>query len=83
MPHKRNPELCERVCGLARTLRGYSTVGLENVNLWHERDISHSGAERIIFPDSSGLLAYMLKIFTEIMTGLVIYPERMKSSPTF
>ncbi len=80
MPHKRNPELCERVCGLARTLRGYSTVGLENVNLWHERDISHSGAERIIFPDSSGLLAYMLKIFSEIMAGLVIYPERMKKN---
>ena len=80
MPHKRNPELCERVCGLARTLRGYATVGLENVNLWHERDISHSGAERIIFPDSSALLAYMLKIFTQIMAGLVVYPEQMKNN---
>ncbi|MBG93437.1 MAG: adenylosuccinate lyase [Chloroflexi bacterium] len=80
MPHKRNPELCERVCGLARTLRGYANVGLENINLWHERDISHSSAERIIFPDSSGLLAYMLKIFTEIMTGLVVYPEQMKNN---
>ncbi len=77
MPHKRNPELCERVCGLARTLRGYATTGLEDVALWHERDISHSGAERIILPDATGLLAYMLHIFTGVMDGLVVYPERM------
>lgn len=77
MPHKRNPELCERVCGLARTLRGYATTGLENVALWHERDISHSGAERIILPDATGLLNYMLHIFTGVMDGLVVYPERM------
>lgn len=77
MPHKRNPELCERVCGLARTLRGYAQVGLENVALWHERDISHSGAERIVFPDATGLLSYMLHIFTGVMDGLVVYPERM------
>jgi adenylosuccinate lyase len=78
MPHKRNPELCERVCGLARTLRGYSTVGYENVALWHERDISHSGAERIAFPDATGLLSYMLHIFTGVMDGLVVYPENMR-----
>ena len=80
MPHKRNPELCERVCGLARSLRGYSVVGLENVALWHERDISHSGAERIAFPDATGLLAYMLQIFTGVMSGLVVYPERMQAN---
>ena len=80
MPHKRNPELCERVCGLARTLRGYAVTALENVALWHERDISHSGAERIIFPDATGLLAYMLHIFTSVMEGLVVYPERMRAN---
>ena len=78
MPHKRNPELCERVCGLARTLRGYAVTGLENVSLWHERDISHSGAERIVLPDATGLLSYMLHIFTGVMDGLVVYPERMR-----
>ncbi len=78
MPHKRNPELCERVAGLARTLRGYSQAGLENVALWHERDISHSSVERIIFPDATGLLSYMLHIFTGIMAGLEVYPERMR-----
>ena len=77
MPHKRNPELSERVCGLARTLRGYALVGLENVALWHERDISHSGAERIALPDATGLLSYMLHIFTGVMEGLVVYPDRM------
>ncbi|HJM75034.1 MAG TPA: adenylosuccinate lyase [Dehalococcoidia bacterium] len=78
MPHKRNPELCERVVGLSRTLRGYATAGLENVALWHERDISNSGAERITLPDSTGLLAYMLHIFSGVMEGLVVYPERMQ-----
>ena len=78
MPHKRNPELCERVAGLARTLRGYSQAGLEDVALWHERDISHSSVERIIFPDATGLLSYMLHIFTGIMAGLEVYPERMR-----
>ena len=77
MPHKRNPELCERVTGIARVLRGYATTGLENVALWHERDISHSGAERIILPDATGLLDYALHIFTGVMDGLVVYPERM------
>jgi adenylosuccinate lyase len=80
MPHKRNPELCERVCGLARTLRGYAVTGLENVALWHERDISHSGAERIILPDATGLLSYMLHIFTGVMDGLVVYPQRMRAN---
>jgi len=77
MPHKRNPELCERVCGIARVLRGYGVTGLENVALWHERDISHSSAERIILPDATGLLDYALHIFTGVMDGLVVYPERM------
>ena len=77
MPHKRNPELCERVCGIARVLRGYGVTGLENVALWHERDISHSSAERIILPDATGLLNYALHIFTGVMDGLVVYPERM------
>ncbi len=78
MPHKRNPELCERVAGLARTLRGYASAGLEDVALWHERDISHSSVERIIFPDATGLLAYMLHIFTGVVAGLEVYPERMR-----
>ncbi len=78
MPHKRNPELCERVAGLARTLRGYAGAGLENVALWHERDISHSSVERIVFPDATGLLSYMLHVFTGVMEGLEVYPERMR-----
>ena len=69
MPHKRNPELCERVAGLARTLRGYASAGLENVALWHERDISHSSVERIVLPDATGLLAYMLRIFSGVIAG--------------
>jgi adenylosuccinate lyase len=78
MPHKRNPELCERVCGLARLIRGYSLTSLENIALWHERDISHSSAERIILPDSCLALDYMLATFTSIMKGLKVYPENMK-----
>ena len=78
MPHKRNPELSERVSGLARTLRGYAGAGLEDVTLWHERDISHSSVERIIFPDATGLLSYMLHIFSGVMAGLEVYPERMR-----
>lgn len=77
MPHKRNPELSERVCGLARLLRGYSVTALENVALWHERDISHSSAERIVIPDSFFALNYILTIFTGIIQGLRVYPERM------
>jgi adenylosuccinate lyase len=78
MPHKRNPELCERICGLARLMRGYVTTSLENVALWHERDISHSSTERIILPDSCLALDYMLSTFTSIMKGLKVYPENMR-----
>ncbi len=77
MPHKRNPELCERVCGLSRVLRGFAVTALENVALWHERDISHSSTERVIFPDGCTLLDYMLHIFTGVMSGLVVNQERM------
>jgi len=78
MPHKRNPELCERICGLARLMRGHALTSLENIILWHERDISHSSAERIILPDSCLALDYMLSIFTSIMKGLKVYPENMR-----
>jgi len=78
MPHKRNPELCERICGLARLMRGHALTSLENIVLWHERDISHSSAERIILPDSCLALDYMLSIFTSIMKGLKVYPENMR-----
>ena len=77
MPHKRNPEKCERVCGLARVLRGNANTAVENVALWHERDISNSSAERIILPDSCLALDYMLAMFTDIVRGLVVYPQRM------
>jgi adenylosuccinate lyase len=78
MPHKRNPEKCERISGLARLFRGYATAALENVALWHERDISHSSVERIILPDACILLDYMLDMFTGIVRGLQVYPENMK-----
>ena len=78
MPHKRNPELTERVCGLARLVRGHAVTALENVALWGERDISHSSAERIILPDSCLALDYMLDLFTGVIEGLRVYPERMK-----
>src|SRR6202011_5911734 len=77
MPHKRNPELCERICGPARVLRGFAVRAMENVALWHERDISHSSAERIIIPDACTLLHYMLHVFTHIMRGLQVDEERM------
>jgi adenylosuccinate lyase len=77
MPHKRNPELCERICGLARLIRGYALTSLENIALWHERDISHSSTERIVLPDSCLALDYMLSVFTYIMNGLKVYPENM------
>jgi adenylosuccinate lyase len=80
MPHKRNPITGERLSGLARVLRGNAVVGLENVALWHERDISHSSAERIVLPDSSILLDYMLAKLTELVEGLQVYPERMKQN---
>ena len=78
MPHKRNPELCERICGLARLVRSYALTSMENISLWHERDISHSSTERIILPDSCLILDYSLALFTSIMRGLQIYPQRMK-----
>ena len=77
MPHKRNPKVAERLCGLARVVRAASLVGLENMPLWHERDISHSSAERIVIPDAFLALDYMLDRFHWIMDGLVVYPERM------
>ncbi len=80
MPHKRNPITGERLSGLARVLRGNAIVGLENVALWHERDISHSSAERIVLPDSSILLDYMLAKLTELVEGLQVYPERMQKN---
>jgi adenylosuccinate lyase len=78
MPHKRNPITGERLTGLARVLRGNAIAALENVALWHERDISHSSVERIIFPDSCTLLDYMLELLTRLTEGLVVYPENMK-----
>jgi len=80
MPHKRNPEKLERVCGLARLLRGHAVVALENVALWHERDISHSSAERVILPDACLALDYMLDMMTFIMRGLLVYPDRMREN---
>jgi len=78
MPHKRNPELSERICGLSRLVRGYALTSMENIALWHERDISQSSTERIILPDSCLLLDYSLALFTSVMEGLQIYPQRMK-----
>jgi adenylosuccinate lyase len=80
MPHKRNPELCERVTGLARILRGYALTSMENVALWHERDISHSSTERIVFPDATLVLDYMLHIFTGVMDRLTVFPEHMREN---
>jgi adenylosuccinate lyase len=80
MPHKRNPEKCERVCGLARVLRGNASAAVENVALWHERDISNSSVERVILPDSCLALDYMLGMFTDIVAGMVVYPERMREN---
>jgi adenylosuccinate lyase len=77
MPHKRNPELCERVCGLARLLRGYAMTALDDVALWHERDISHSSAERIILPDACIALDYMLDLLRAIFDGLEVCPDVM------
>jgi len=80
MPHKRNPHQSERIAGLARLMRSYAQTGFENVPLWHERDISHSSAERIIFPDACILLDYMLAETAELVDELVVYPERMKAN---
>jgi adenylosuccinate lyase len=77
MPHKRNPILSERICGLARVLRGYSQAAVENVALWHERDISHSGAERVILPDATIALDYMQHLALRVVEGMTVHPERM------
>src|SRR5204862_1448996 len=77
MPHKRNPITCERVAGLARVLRGNAQAAMENMALWHERDISHSSVERIIIPDSCILLDYMTATFSDIIDKLIVYPENM------
>jgi adenylosuccinate lyase len=80
MPHKRNPILAERLCGLARVLRGYSQVGLENIALWHERDISHSGAERVVLPDATIVLDYMQHVATRIVEGMTVHTDRMRQN---
>jgi adenylosuccinate lyase len=77
MPHKRNPVVAERICGLARVVRAAAVVGLENVALWHERDISHSSAERVVIPDAFLALDYMLDRFTWLVDGLVVRDQRM------
>ena len=80
MPHKRNPHASERIAGLVRLLRGYAATAAENVALWHERDISHSSTERVIFPDAYATLDFMLASMTELIAGLVVYPERMRAN---
>jgi adenylosuccinate lyase len=80
MPHKRNPITAERITGLARVLRGYSQVGLENIALWHERDISHSGAERIVLPDATIALDYMQHLATRVANEMTIHPDRMREN---
>ncbi|HEU0248481.1 MAG TPA: adenylosuccinate lyase, partial [Gaiellaceae bacterium] len=80
MPHKRNPIVSERICGLARVVRGYALVGLENVALWHERDISHSSAERVVLPDAFLAVDYMVDRFVWLAEGLVVRPERMRAN---
>jgi adenylosuccinate lyase len=80
MPHKRNPVKCEQVSGLSRVLRGYAVTALENVALWHERDISHSSAERVILPDATSCVCYMLRAMTRIIKRMVVYPERMRKN---
>jgi adenylosuccinate lyase len=80
MPHKRNPVGCEQITGLARLIRANAMAALENVALWHERDISHSSVERVILPDSFIALDHMLRRFTRIVQGMVVYPERMKEN---
>jgi adenylosuccinate lyase len=80
MPHKRNPVTCERICGLSRILKANAMIGLDNIALWHERDISHSSAERIILPDSTEALDYMLNKFIPLVDGLLVYPKNMIES---
>jgi len=80
MPHKRNPELCERICGLARMVRGNALTAMENIALWHERDISHSSTERVILPSACLLVDYALALFASVIKGLQVYPQRMKKN---
>ncbi len=80
MPHKRNPITCERIAGLSRVLRGNALAALENVALWHERDITHSSVERVIIPDSCILLDYMLALMTDVIDGLLVYPDNMRKN---
>ena len=80
MPHKRNPITTERITGLARVLRGYGQTGLENVALWHERDISHSGAERVVLPDATILLDYMQHLAIRVARGMTVHDDRMKAN---
>jgi adenylosuccinate lyase len=80
MPHKRNPITCERVAGLARVVRGYAVAALENVNLWHERDITHSSVERVIFPDAFLLVDYQMAQMTRVVAELIVYPDRMRAN---
>ena len=80
MPHKKNPIVCERISGMSRLLRGYSLSALEDVALWHERDISHSSVERVILPDACILLDYMLQTMTRVIAGLVVHPDRMRAN---
>ncbi len=77
MPHKKNPIICERISGLARLLRGYATTAMENIALWHERDISHSSVERVIIPDATIILYYMLDKTIQVISGLVVHPDNM------
>jgi len=80
MPHKKNPIMCERITGMARLLRGYTITAMENITLWHERDISHSSVERVIIPDATMTLYYMLQKMIQILKGMAVYPENMKKN---
>jgi len=80
MPHKRNPVGCEQICGLARVVRSNAQAALENVALWHERDISHSSVERMIAPDATTTLAFMVERATSLVDGLVVYPENLEKN---
>jgi adenylosuccinate lyase len=80
MPHKRNPIVCERITGIARLLRGYAQTGLENVALWHERDISHSSVERVSLPDATTLLDYAHHLAVRVVDGMVVHEDRMRAN---
>jgi adenylosuccinate lyase len=80
MPHKRNPIVCERICGIARLLRGYALTGLEDVALWHERDITHSSAERVALPDATSLLDYAQQLAVGVVEGMVVHTDRMRAN---